>query len=267
MQLDVLIGIYVAVFGLIVGSYLNVVIYRVPLGKSTVLPRSRCPSCDAPIRALDNLPVVSWLLLRGRCRDCGAGISWRYPLIEALTAALFVACYMVFGLRPDALIAVVFGCLMIALAMIDFDHLILPDRITWPGIAFGLLAWTALGWLHGRLRGYVLDSVLGALLGGGLILAIWGLWYLIRKEEGMGLGDAKMLALIGAFLGWRAVLVTFFLAVLSGSIVGLALVGRGAQGMNEGMKLKLPFGFFLALGGLAALFAGPQLIDAYLRLL
>ncbi len=263
MQLDVLIGIYVAVFGLIVGSYLNVVIYRLPLGKSTVLPRSRCPSCDAPIRALDNLPVVSWLLLRGRCRDCGSGISWRYPLIEALTAVLFVACFRAFGLQPDALIAVVFGCLMIVLAMIDFDHMILPDRITWPGIGIGLLAWLGMGWLHGRVRPYLLDAVLGALLGGGLILAIWGLWYLIRKEEGMGLGDAKMLALIGAFLGWRSVLVSFFLAVLVGSVAGIALMGRS----GEGMKMRLPFGFFLALGGLAALFAGPQLIAAYVRLL
>jgi leader peptidase (prepilin peptidase) / N-methyltransferase len=263
VSLHVLIALYVAVFGLIVGSYLNVVIYRLPLRLSTVLPRSRCPACGAPIRALDNLPVLSFLLLRGRCRSCGAGISWRYPTIELLTALVLVGCYLAFGLTLQALMATVFGCLMIVLAMIDVDHMILPDRITWPGIALGFLFHTAIAvHLHLPWR-LLLEPLYGALLGGGLPLAIYGIWWLIRREEGMGLGDAKMLALIGSFLGWKAMLVAFFFAVLSGSLVGLALM----RGSGEGMRTRLPFGAFLALGGLIALFAAPAVIGFYLRFL
>lgn len=258
-----LIAVYVAVFGLIAGSYLNVVIYRVPLRMSTVTPRSRCPACGAPIGALDNLPVLSFLLLRGRCRQCGAGISWRYPLIEAATSLLLVGCYVAFGLSLQALMAAVFGCLMIVLAMIDADHMILPDRITWPGIALGLLFHAALVLRLGLPWRHMLGPLFGGLLGGGLPLAIYGVWWLIRREEGMGLGDAKMMALIGTFLEWKALLVAFFFAVLAGSIVGLALIRRSGQGM----RTRLPFGTFLALGGLIALFAGPALIGWYLRLL
>lgn len=263
MSLQLLIALYVAVFGLIVGSYLNVVIYRLPLGKSTVLPRSRCPACGAPIRALDNLPVLSYLLLRGRCRSCGAVIGWRYPAIEALTALLLVGCYIAYGLTIQTVVAAVFVCLMVVLAMIDVDHMILPDRITWPGIALGFLAHAVMAVVLRLPWSLLMEPLLGALLGGGLLLAIYGLWWLIRREEGMGLGDAKMMALIGSFLGWKALLVAFFFAVLSGSIVGLILM----QGTGQGMKTRLPFGAFLALGGIIALFAGPAIIDFYLRLL
>ena len=258
-----LIAVYVAVFGLIVGSYLNVVIYRLPLRISTVTPRSRCPACGAPIQALDNLPVLSFLLLRGRCRMCGAGISWRYPLIEIATSLLFVGCTLAFGFSLQALMAAVFGCLMIVLAMIDVDHMILPDRITWPGIALGFLFHAALVAKLGLPWRHMLGPLCGAVLGGGLPLAIYGLWWLIRREEGMGLGDAKMMALIGTFLEWKALLVAFFFAVLAGSIVGLVLMGRS----GEGLRTRLPFGAFLALGGLIALFAGPALIGFYLRFL
>jgi leader peptidase (prepilin peptidase)/N-methyltransferase len=263
VSLPTLIALYVAVLGLIVGSYLNVVIYRLPLGLSTVRPRSRCPACGAPIRALDNLPVLSYLLLRGRCRACGAGISWRYPLIEAFTALALVGCYVAFGLRPQALVAAVFACLMIVLAMIDVDHMILPDRITWPGIALGFLGHAMLVVLLRLPWSHMLEPLGGALLGGGMTLAIYGLWWLIRRQEGMGLGDAKMLALIGAFLGWKAMFVAFFFAVLSGSIVGLVLMRRS----GEGMQTRLPFGAFLALGGLIALFAAPAIIGYYMRFL
>lgn len=258
-----LIAVYVAVFGLIVGSYLNVVIYRLPLRLSTVTPGSRCPSCGAPIRPLDNLPVVSFLLLRGQCRQCGASISWRYPLIEIAAALLLVGCYFAFGFSLQALMAAVFGCLMIVLAMIDVDHLILPDRLTWPGIALGFLFHAALVIHLGLPWRHMLGPLFGALLGGGLPLAIYGLWWLIRREEGMGLGDAKMMALIGTFLEWKALLVAFFLAVLAGSIVGLVLMRSSGQGL----RTRLPFGAFLALGGLIALFAGPALIGWYMRLL
>ncbi|MFL6202950.1 MAG: prepilin peptidase [Thermoanaerobaculia bacterium] len=258
-----LILAYVAVFGLIVGSYLNVLIYRLPLGMSTVTPRSRCPGCGAPIRALDNLPVLSFLLLGGRCRACGAPISWRYPLLEMATALLFAGCAVAYGLSLQALMAAVFGCLMIVLAMIDVDHMILPDRITWPGIALGFLFHALLVLRLGLPWSHMLGPLFGAALGGGLPLAIYGAWWLIRREEGLGLGDAKMMALIGTFLEWKALLVAFFFAVLAGSVVGLVLMSRS----GEGLRTRLPFGAFLALGGLIALFAGPAIIGFYMRFL
>jgi leader peptidase (prepilin peptidase)/N-methyltransferase len=251
------LDVFAALFGLIAGSYLNVVIYRVPLGLSTVTPRSACPHCGAPVRARDNLPVVSFLLLGARCRDCRAAISWRYPLVEAATAALFVAALERFGPTPAALAAAFFSCLMVALALIDFDHFILPDRITLPGLAVGLATAHWLPW--GGLR----QAAVGAATGGGLLLAVWGGWYLLRREEGMGLGDVKMLALIGAFVGWRGTLLTLFFASFIGSAVGLALIARGGAGLRS----KLPFGSFLALAALLALFAGPPIFAWYGTLL
>jgi len=256
--LHLLVAAYVAALGLIVGSYLNVVVYRLPRGISTVWPRSRCTGCGAAIRARDNLPVVSYLLLRGRCRSCGAPIAWRYPAIEALTGLLFVACLERFGFQPAALAGAVFCCLMVVLAAIDVEHMLLPDRITLPGIVLGLALQLWVPWAGG-----LAGAVLGALLGGGILLAISGAWYLLRREEGMGLGDVKMLAMVGAFLGWKGVVVTLFASTLSGAAVGLVLLRRS----STGMKTKVPFGAFLALGALLALFAGAPLVDAYLGLL
>lgn len=265
MPLEVLLGIYAAVLGLIVGSYLNVVVYRVPRGISTVAPRSRCPECGAAIRAADNVPVVSYLLLGGRCRACRARISWRYPLVEAATAALFLASFLRFGVSFEAPAAALLCGLLLSLALIDFDHMILPDALTWPAIALGILLQPFLPWarLWEGPWGAVAGAVLGAALGAGLLLAVWAAWYLVRREEGMGLGDVKMLAAIGAFLGWKGVLVSLFCAALSGSVVGLALMAWGGLGA----KARLPFGTFLAFGGLIALFAGEPLVQAYARLL
>lgn len=265
MPLEFLLGVYAALLGLIVGSYLNVVIYRLPRGISTVTPRSRCPECGAAIRAVDNVPVVSYLLLGGRCRACRARISWRYPLLEAATSGLFLASFLRFGVSFEAPAAALFCALMMALAMIDFDHMILPDRLTWPAIALGILLQPFLSWarLWDGPWGAMAGATLGALLGAGILLAVWAAWYLIRREEGMGLGDAKMLAAIGAFLGWKGVLVSLFFAALSGSVVGLGLMAWSGLGG----KTRLPFGTFLALGGLIALFAGEPLVQAYARLL
>jgi len=265
VPLEILLGVYAAALGLIIGSYLNVVIYRLPLGLSTVLPRSRCPGCGAAIRAADNVPVISFLLLGGRCRSCRTRISWRYPLIEAVTSALFLASFLRFGPTPQALGAALFCALLVVLAMIDVDHMILPDVLTWPGIALGILLQPFLSWasLWEGTWGAVAGSVLGATLGAGILLAVWLAWYLIRHEEGMGLGDVKMLAFIGAFLGWKGVLVSLFFAALSGAVVGLALMALG----GIGAKAKLPFGAFLSLGGLIALFAGEPIVQAYARLL
>jgi leader peptidase (prepilin peptidase)/N-methyltransferase len=248
-----LLDVDAALFGLIAGSYLNVVIHRLPRGQSTVLPRSACPACGAPIAARDNLPLISFLLLGGRCRACRAPIGWRYPLVEAATAGLWVACMERYGLSLAAAAAALFCCLMVALALIDLEHFILPDVLTLPGIAAGLALQPWLPW------GGLWHAVAGAALGAAVLLAIWAAWYLLRGEEGMGLGDVKMLALVGAFLGWQGTLVTLFFASLTGAVTGLALMARGGAGMRS----KLPFGFFLALGGLIALFAGREIAAWY----
>ncbi len=248
---------YVAAVGLIVGSYLNVVIHRLPLGLSTVRPRSRCPHCGAAIRATDNLPVLSWLLLRGRCRDCRAPISWRYPAVEATASALFVASFARFGLSFETLSAIALSCLLLVLAAIDVDHLYLPDRLTLGGVVAGVVLQVASD------SGSLARALQGALVGGGVLLVVAGAWLLATGREGMGLGDAKMLAMIGAFLGWPGVAVTLVVASATGAAAGVALLA----GRRIDLQARLPFGLFLALGGLAALFLGPGLVARYEALL
>ncbi len=249
--------VYAGLVGLIVGSYLNVVVHRLPRNLSTVLPRSRCPHCGAAIRARDNLPVVSWLLLGGRCRDCAAPISARYPAIELLTGALFAGAVLRFGATPTAIAAALFCAALVALAAIDVEHFLLPDRLTLPGLALGLAAQPLVAW------GALPAAIQGALFGAGILLVMAGLWKLLRGVEGMGLGDVKMLAMIGAFLGVHGVVVTLVFASLTGSIVGIALLARGSIELQG----KLPFGLYLAAGGAVALFAGEPLARAYLALL
>lgn len=252
-----LILVWMGLAGLIVGSYLNVLIHRVPIGKSTVLPRSSCPYCGGPILARDNLPILSFLLLRGRCRHCRAPISWRYPIVEALTATLFVGAVLEFGLTPRLIVALLFGCLMLLLAGIDLEHFLLPDRFTLPGILVGL---TLQLWVP---RPGFFDAVIGALAGAGILILVINYWYWLRGEEGMGMGDVNMLALIGAFLGWQGVLTSLFVATFSGAIFGLVFLLAGRLGMRS----RLPFGVFLALGGMVSLFAGDDLVHYYASLL
>ena len=268
--MNLLLVLYPLLLGLLIGSYLNVVVYRLPRGLSTVRPPSACPGCDTRIRPLDNIPVLSFVLLRGSCRHCGRSIGWRYPIVELLTAALFLACALVFGLTPEGIIAAAFCCLLTVLALIDLDHLILPDRLTLPGVAAGVLVTAAdfalerTGTLTEPLwhRATLVESALGAALGAGVILGINGLWWVLRRVQGFGLGDAKMLAMVGAFLGPAGIAVTLFFATLGGSLVGLYLIAR----KRIGLKGKLPFGSFLALGAASALFFGPALLDWYLNL-
>ncbi len=257
MPLLLLYWIYAGLIGLLVGSYLNVVIYRLPRRLSTVLPRSRCPACGTPIRPYDNVPILSFLLLRGRCRTCGVRFGWRYPLIEALTGALFVLSAVRFGPTLDAVVAAVFCSAMIALAGIDLEHYLLPDRITLPGIAVGLAVQP---WLHGP---GLLSAAIGATAGAALLTLVWAIWYAIRREHGLGFGDVKMIAMIGAFLGLPAMGVALFVAVLLGALVGVALLLLG----RFGFRSKLAFGFFLALGAVIGLFFGDPLANAYLGLL
>lgn len=246
----------IGVFGALIGSFLNVCIHRLPLGESLVSPRSRCPGCRKPVRAYDNIPIVSFVLLGGRCRSCRQRIAIRYPAVEALNAAGYILIWYRFGATPDAVVFGAFYSALLVITFIDWDHQIIPNRITYPGIAIGLLSAATV------LAGSFADALLGAILGGGLLygVAVGSEWVL--KKEGMGFGDVKLLAMIGAFLGWRAVLVTIFVGALAGSVIGLTLMALRIKKRGD----PIPFGPFLALGACAALFAGPELIAWYLRL-
>jgi len=249
--------LYAALLGLVVGSFLNVLIYRIPRQMSFVLARSRCVYCGAPVRAWDNIPLVSYLLLRGRCRACSAPISLRYPAVEALTAVLFIGCAFHFGVTPAAIVAAILCSLLITLSMIDAEHYLLPDKLTMPGILLGLL-------LQPLFPAVLLiDAIVGAVLGAGILILLINFWYWLRKEEGMGLGDVNMLAMVGAFLGWRGMLITLVGASFLGATVGLLLIAM----QRLGFKSRLPFGVFLALGALVALFWGGGLLSGYLSLL
>jgi leader peptidase (prepilin peptidase)/N-methyltransferase len=236
----------VVILGLLVGSYLNVVIYRLPRGKSTVTPRSSCPHCGSLIPWWANIPVASFIALRGRCFECQSPIRWRYPLVELTTAVLFGACFLLFGPHWSWLLATAFACLLLVLSMIDLDLLILPDRLTLPGALIVLAVSPWLPWSVG-LPWHLLGSLVGAFM----LLALYGFWYLLRRTEGLGLGDVKLMALIGAGLGWPHVLVALFLGALSASAVALALLIRGRLRFGN----KMAFGPFLALGAVLTMLA------------
>jgi leader peptidase (prepilin peptidase)/N-methyltransferase len=241
-------------FGTIIGSFLNVCIYRIPAGQSVISPASRCPKCGAAIRWYQNVPVISYLLLRGRCAGCKTRISLRYPLIEALTGLLFVWVWLAFGWQVATPLYWVFVAALVVITFIDLDHQIIPDVISLPGIVVGFLAALAIPWLPW------LDSLLGILLGGGSLFLVAAVYQRLTGQEGMGGGDVKLLAMIGAFLGWKAVLPVIFLGSLAGSLVGvpLMLIKR-----SDG-KLAIPFGPFLALGAVICLLWGRQLFDWYI---
>lgn len=273
----VLLPLVVAVLGLLVGSFLNVVILRLPVmlerdwqaqcaeisgmtppqgaAVSLVRPGSRCPACGHAIRPRDNIPVLGWLLLRGRCRDCGSRISVRYPLIEAVTALLSVVVVLELGVTPAGAAALVLTWLLIALTVIDLDHQLLPDALTLPGLWLGLLL---------SLGGVLVapgTAIAGAAAG---YLSLWGVYHLFRLltgKEGMGYGDFKLLALLGAWLGWSSLPLIILLASVVGAVVGIAMI----LGLGRHRDQPIPFGPYLAAAGWIALLWGEDLIGAYLR--
>ena len=271
--------IIAGVLGALIGSFLNVVIHRLPHEESIVCPNSRCPSCGAVIAFYDNVPILSYLLLRGRCRSCEKSISIRYPAVELATALLFVAVTWRDGFTVVLPFDLIFVSALVALIFIDAEHMILPNAITYPGIVFALVARLAIplllgmphfddlpGLMDGMLSGMpiwaasLIGALIGALIGGGSLWLMGWTWERLRGVEAMGLGDVKMMFMVGAYLGWRLTILTIFFGVLSGSIIGMALMAR--QGKKD-MQMLLPFGVFLGIGSIMALLIGHNIVEWY----
>ncbi len=248
--------IIIVCFGLAWGSFLNVVIYRLPLRMSLFKPSSSCPHCNEKIKFYDNIPVLSFLLLRGKCRHCKGRISPRYPLVELLTAVCFLLLYSQHSLSFFFFASCLFACALIALGFIDFYHQILPDEITLPGLLLALVY--SLFRTDLNLR----QALVGAVAGAGFLLFIYAAYYLLRKKEGLGLGDVTMMLLIGAYLGWRQAFFTLILASFVGALVGIVFILY----KKKDFQYSLPFGTFLAPAAFAALLWGERIIDAYLSL-
>jgi leader peptidase (prepilin peptidase)/N-methyltransferase len=241
------------IFGLAVGSFLNVCIYRLPRRQSLASPPSRCPACGRPLRWYHNIPVVSWMALGGRCGHCQAPISIQYPVIELVTALVWVLIVWMTPVGWLLASRLVLATALIVLFMIDLEHQLLPNVITLPGILVGF-AFSVVA-----PPGPV-NSLVGIALGGGVLYAIAAAYFVLRKEEGMGMGDVKMLAMVGAFLGWRAVLLTLVLSSFAGAVIGLVMMG-----LQKGdMRYALPFGTFLAVGTLITMLFGDALVAWYL---
>lgn len=261
--LRIFLNIYIFALGAAVGSFLNVCIARLPEDESLIRPASRCPKCENPIKWYDNIPVISFLVLRAKCRNCGAPISIQYPAVELLTAILFVLILHGFSNIAAMGIYMIFTCAMVVVAFIDLKHYIIPNEISLPGIPIGLLlslapAW----WTDGQLvAGSFLDSLIGCLVGGGVLYIIGRLSLLILKKEGMGGGDVKLLGMVGAFLGWKMALLTIIMGAFGGSIVGVGLIAAGLHKRGK----HIPFGPFLALGAWLSMMWGDRLLWAYLN--
>jgi leader peptidase (prepilin peptidase)/N-methyltransferase len=249
-------------FGLIVGSFLNVCIYRIPRGLSIILPASRCPSCDTPIKPWDNIPIVSYMLLGGKCRDCKARISLRYPLVEFLNAVLYLTVYWKFGVGLETLVYFIFSSALIVITFIDLDFQIIPDSITLAGIPLGFLAGSFLlpdPLFRSSLLG-MKTSFIGLITGFGLFYLVALAGSAIFKKEALGGGDIKLMAMVGAAMGWKAVILTTFLGSLAGSVFGIALMIL--KGKNR--TTKIAFGPFLALGAVITLFFGQEIFFWYI---
>jgi leader peptidase (prepilin peptidase) / N-methyltransferase len=294
----VIAGIFFFLFGIVLGSFLNVCITRIPEDISIVSPGSRCPKCGTGIKAYDNVPVFAWIWLRGKCRACGEPISVMYPLVELVTGLLFVAAFLEYGITQATVKWLFFTCLILVLTITDLRVRLLPDLVTWPGFAAGLvfsavvppndgfgqgLSWRmAHQHLQRNLAG-LLEGILGAAFGSFLLWGLATAYKMVRKREGMGMGDVKMMAMIGAFVGLRGTFWTILLGSLLGSVIGLSVVaalyfagwqrklaerasrrGLGAVGALRwaiASQYQLPLGTFLGIGALAIVYLGP-LIDS-----
>ena len=272
------IGVFVFLFGLIIGSFLNVCILRIPTGKSIVMPASACPKCGAAIRPYDNIPVISYLILRGKCRGCQTKISPMYPLVEFLTGLLFFACYYAFGLSVETLKWATFSAIMIVLVFTDLRERILPDVVNFTGFALGLVFSLFVAptdgsalWIANHLFQFpppqpvlsLVDALLGAALGSGLLWLVSEAYFRLRGREGMGLGDVKMMLMAGAFLGAKRTLLTIMAGSILGSVIGIAVI----VARRKEADYELPFGTFLGAGALLVVFFGTPVVNWYQSLL
>jgi leader peptidase (prepilin peptidase)/N-methyltransferase len=255
MTADTWLVMALAWLGLAVGSFLNVCIHRIPRGASVVNPPSACPQCGYRLRWFDNIPVLSYAWLRGRCRRCRAPISIRYPIVELITMGVFLLHYAAWGWDPILVPRLIFACALIVLFAIDLEHQLLPDVITLPGIVLGLI-------VSSVFPPGITSALIGMLLGGGVLFVIGEVWSRLRKVDAMGGGDVKMLAMVGAFLGIPGTILTFVLASYLGGLAGIALI----VSRRGGLMSKLPFGTFIAVAALVASVSGERLIAWYLAL-
>ncbi len=253
-----LIPLFAFLFGLVLGSFLNVCIHRIPEGTSIVHPPSSCPSCGERVRFYDNVPLLSYLLLRGRCRRCAAPISLRYPVVELATGLLSLALVLRHGPGLPYLLSLAFVCALLVVSFVDLQHQIIPDLISLPGIAVGIAVaftpWGRVPWT---------DAVIGAAAGGGCLFAVAWTFERLTGKEGMGLGDVKLLAMIGAWMGWRDLPFVILAASLSGILIG----GASLVAMRRGLRVRIPFGPFLALGALLLFFFGSRVRTLYFGLI
>ena len=247
--------IFSFLFGAAIGSFLNVCIYRLPEHQSIVRPASHCLSCKQPIAFYDNIPLISFLVLKGKCRNCKIPLSYQYPLVELLTACMSLACLITWGVTLTAFFTFIFIAALIVVTFIDLEHKIIPDIISLPGIVYGLV----LSLLLPRIT--FIDSVLGTAIGGGSLLLVAGVYYLLTKHEGMGLGDVKLLAMMGAFLGWKSILFIIMVGSFTGAIVGIVIMLL----KRKDRRYAIPFGPFLSLGAVSYLFYGKEIIYWYLQ--
>ncbi len=254
---ELTVKIFVFVFGTILGSFLNVCIYRLPLGKSIVFPPSACPQCDRKIKAYHNIPIISYLLLAGRCRSCGLPISFRYPLVELMTGLSALAVFNKSGLTAEGIFLFAFIAALIVVVFIDLDHWIIPDIITLPGIVITFLASVFIQGMSWKA------SLLGIVFGGGSLYVVAVGYKLLTGVEGLGGGDVKLLAMIGAWCGWVGVFFTILVSSAAGTLVGFVVMAV----YHKNMKVAIPYGPFLALGAILYVFFGPELVMWYADLL
>lgn len=271
--------IFIFVLGACIGSFLNVVIYRVP-AEVSILGASKCPNCDTGIKPWHNVPIFGWLMLGGKCSSCKSGISWRYPAIELLTAALFCLVYWQIGFTPYLAVALAFTATMTALIFIDADHMILPNVITYPmfvialvvriafplvfaGFVFADMTYGPVSWLSDwpAWATSLAGALLGALIGGGSLWAVGAIWKALRGVDAMGLGDVKLLLGIGALFGWRLTLLTIFLGALTGALAGIGVI---AKQKDKDLQAQIPFGIFLGIGSIISMLFGERMITWYL---
>lgn len=274
--------IFVFLFGAAIGSFLNVVIYRVPNEESVIFPNSACPNCKNSIKSYDNIPILSWLILRGKCRSCKTPISSRYPAVELLTALIFLLTYSQIGFNAFLPVCLIFAASIIALIFIDAENMILPNVITYPLLIFALSVRLIYPIFFGKsffydfqifpltlLQHYpdwvisISGALIGAVLGGGSLWLVGVIWKWLRGVDAMGLGDVKMMFAVGALLGWRLTLLSIFLGAFSGAIIGVFLIARQKE---KDFQTQIPFGIFLGIGSIIALLFGERILNWYLSM-